>query len=75
VPSPEEINRQAGFEPARFSSGKPAPHNQGGAESGAVGANSGPIDPDLAAVIHAWPTLPEATRRQIAGVVKAARRE
>ena len=45
----------------------------GGAESGAVGAHSGPIDPDLALLIDAWPRLPEAVRRQIFSMVKLAR--
>jgi hypothetical protein len=43
----------------------------GGAESGAVGVQNGPIDPDLAAVVAAWPDLPEAVRRQVAKLVKA----
>jgi len=43
----------------------------GGAESGAVGAHPGPIDPDLALLIDARPRLPESVRRQILGMVKA----
>jgi hypothetical protein len=37
----------------------------GGAESGAVDADSDPIDADLAAVVRAWPTMPEQVRRAI----------
>jgi len=51
----------------------PAPAD--GAESGAVGALSAPIHPDLAAVIEAWPRLPEAVRAGIVAMVKAAERE
>ena len=47
----------------------------GGAESGPLGAHSGPIDPDLALLIDAWPRLPEAVRRHIVAMVEAARRE
>jgi hypothetical protein len=43
-----------------------------GAESGAVGAQNGPIDPQLAAVVAAWPTLPEAVRRRVMAMVNAA---
>jgi hypothetical protein len=31
-----------------------------------------PIDPDLAAVVLAWPTLPEAIRSGIVAMVEAA---
>jgi hypothetical protein len=46
--------------------------NESGAKSGALGAESTPIDPDLATIIDAWPTLPEAVRQQVVGFVKAA---
>jgi len=41
----------------------------GGAESGAVGARMGLSDPDLAAVVAAWPNLPEATRAAVVALV------
>ena len=44
----------------------------GAAESGAVGADSPPITADLAEVIEAWPTLPEAARAAILAMVRAA---
>jgi hypothetical protein len=44
---------------------------EGGAKSGAVGVRIAISDPDLAAVVEAWPTLPEAVRRQVVGLVKA----
>jgi hypothetical protein len=40
------------------------------AESGAVLPDSVPIDPDLAALIGAWPTLPAAVRRQIMAMTR-----
>ena len=43
-----------------------------GAESGAVGAEKALIDADLAAVIDAWPNLPEAIRAGIVAMVRAA---
>jgi hypothetical protein len=48
-------------------------HYLPGAESGAVGAQNTPIDPDLAEVIRAWPTLPEATRAGILAAVRGVR--
>ena len=44
----------------------------GGAESGALGGEFDPVDPDLAAVIEAWPKLPEAVRAGILAMVRAA---
>src|SRR5262245_25833574 len=56
----------------------------GGAESGAVAVNSAgptdaeksslvaPVDPDLARLVVAWPTLPEAIRRGILAIVESA---
>ncbi|MFH1998074.1 MAG: hypothetical protein ABIK28_00270 [Planctomycetota bacterium] len=46
--------------------------NQGGAECGAVDAQSDPIDADLLAIIDAWPVLPEAVKANIVAMVKAA---
>ncbi len=63
---------EMGLEPPPKSSGNPGCRPEGGAESGAVGAQSAPFPPDLAAVVAVWPTLPEATRRQVIGLVKAA---
>ena len=42
----------------------------GDAESGAP-ATSTPIDPQLAAVVAAWPTLPEAIRRAVLALIHA----
>ncbi len=65
----------------RAGTAKPGSHKQlrtresrGGAESGAVGAESAPADPDLQRLIDAWPTLPDAVRAGIAAMVRAAAR-
>jgi len=44
---------------------------QSGAESGALGAREAPVDPDLAAVVDAWPTLPAAIKAGILAMVRA----
>lgn len=46
--------------------------NQGGAESGALGAREAPLDPQLAAVARAWPTLPEPIKAGILAMIRAA---
>ncbi|MDC0934640.1 hypothetical protein OAS39_00025 [Pirellulales bacterium] len=38
----------------------------------AILEGSAPIDPDLAAVIDAWPELPEAVRADIVAMVRSA---
>ena len=61
-----------GLELAQESSGKQGFAPQGGAESGAVDARNGEIDPDLALIIASWPGLPEAVCRQVVAMVRAA---
>ena len=75
----------AGIELPTHSTGKSHYANQSGAESGALGAQSNanpvnathcepkPIDSDLAAIIAAWPTLPEAMKAGILAMVRAAK--
>jgi len=46
--------------------------DQGGAESGAPGAQLAPIDPELAAVVAAWADLPDAVRTGILAMVQAS---
>jgi hypothetical protein len=60
-----------GFEPPYKSPRNPPLPDEGGAESGALAA----IDPNLAAVVAAWPTLPEAIRAGIAAMVRAAQEQ
>jgi len=45
---------------------------QGEAESEAVWPNSGPLDAGLAAVVEAWPKLPEPIKAGIVAMVRAA---
>ncbi len=44
----------------------------GGAESGALRDEISSFDPDMAAVIKAWPALPDAIRAAILAMVRAA---
>ena len=61
-----------GTEHTANSSGNQGIAVQGGAKSGALSGDSAPIDPDLLAVVAAWPTLPQAVRRQVVAMVKEA---
>lgn len=42
------------------------------AESGAVGAQSGAVDPDLDLIVTCWPMLPENVRQGIVATVRQA---
>ena len=55
------------------SSGNKHTTTQSGAKSGALGAQSREIDPDLAAVIEAWEKLPDAVKAGIAAMVNSTR--
>lgn len=63
----------AGIEHGPKSSGNQGVGNQSGAESGALGAREAPIDPELAAVVDAWPALPAAIKAGILAMVRAAK--
>ena len=54
-----------GFEQPPKSSTKTHFLDQGGAKSGAIAE----IDPDLAALVAAWPTLPEPIRRAMLALI------
>ena len=54
--------------------GKMVDSQQGGAESGAVGAQNSPIDPDLELIIEVWPTLSDASKAELITIVKAVER-
>lgn len=62
----------AGIEPGPKSSGNNGGDDQSGAESGALDAQKVDFPPDLAAVVEAWPKLPEAIRAGILAMVQAA---
>ena len=61
-----------GLEHTLNSSEQHAVSEIGGAESGAVAAETSSIDPDLQAVIEAWPMLPEAIKAGILAMARAA---
>jgi hypothetical protein len=73
-----------GFEPSHDSSGNTRVSKSRGNKSGNIGPDSGPTptpttpatpppptDPDLSAVVAAWPTLPPAIRAGMLALVKA----
>jgi len=69
--SPPQVET-IGLEPPLKTTGKTGVSAKGGAKSGAVGAPSVPIDPDLQAVIEAWPQLPASVKTDILARVQAA---
>lgn len=62
-----------GIRTPRKNAGKTQVTNQSGAESGALGAREAPIDPELAAVVEAWPALPDAIKAGILAMIRAAK--
>ena len=74
--SPPVIMGPPGLEPGTLSactgSELQKTRDQPGAESGAVRAESQSYNPDLAAVVTAWPTLPEAVTAGILALVQAS---
>ena len=44
-----------------------------GAQSGALDARQGSLNPDLAAVVDAWPALPEAIKTGILAIIRGAK--
>lgn len=59
-----------GLEPVAISPKKTAISEKGGAESGALAAGNGPVDPDLQSIIEQWEDLPEATKDRIAAMLR-----
>ena len=62
-----------GFELPPRNTGNSSNSFQSGAESGALGALSAPIDPDLALLVKAWPGLPEAVKAKVVAMVREAK--
>jgi hypothetical protein len=62
-----------GIEPPANSLENTTLSTAGGAKCGALATNSSPIDLDLAAIIRAWPDLPEAIRAAVRALVETAR--
>jgi hypothetical protein len=67
IPNQEGQSRKANQD-----NGLRNPETSVGAEPGAVEPHPLPTDPDLSAVILAWPTLPEAVRVGIVAMVRAS---
>jgi hypothetical protein len=44
-----------------------------GAESGALGTQGGVLDPELRAIVDAWPALPEPIKAGILAMIRAGR--
>lgn len=70
---------RSGLEHLRFPSGNAGVSESGGSKSGNKGGGFGPptppatpTDPELAAVVAAWPDLPPAIRAGVLALVKAA---
>jgi hypothetical protein len=67
---------EAGIEPDSVSgdaaSGLRQSQSQSGTESGTVGGDSAQLDPDLATLVVAWPSLPETTRQSIVAMIRGA---
>jgi hypothetical protein len=63
----------AGIEPLSKNVGNIAIAKPSGADSGAVGAPTIPIDPELAAVVNAWSILPEAIKLGIQAMIRGAK--
>ena len=59
-----------GLELPHENTGKTGVSDQSGTESGALGAQEAPLDPELAAVVDAWPALPEAIKAGILAMVE-----
>jgi hypothetical protein len=57
----------------RKGSGKTRVLDQSGAESGAPDARVAALPPKLAALVDAWPTLPEAVKTVTVAMVQAAK--
>jgi len=49
------------------------PASEGRAQNGALSDDSPPLDADFAAIVRAWPTLPEAVKAGIVAMVEAAK--
>lgn len=72
TPNENQLGR-AGIEHPQEMAGKAPVSTQGGAESGALNAQTPSLPPDLAGVVDAWPSLPPAIRAGILAMIQAAK--
>jgi hypothetical protein len=72
LPRGRRSNGGAGNRTSPENPKKTALSEQRGTESGTVATDPTPIDPDLAKIIDAWPTLPEPIRAGILAMIRAA---
>ena len=61
-----------GIEPGSNSPENPTDSTEGGAKSGALASPPLAMDLALAALIDAWPTLPEPIRRAVLALIGSA---
>jgi hypothetical protein len=66
------LSGEGGIRTTSKNSAKSVDFGQGGAESGALVPEPAAIDPDLAAVVDAWATLPAAIKAGILAMIAAA---
>jgi hypothetical protein len=66
------LSGESGIRTTSKTSAKSVDFGQGGAESGALVPEPAAIDPDLAAVVDAWATLPAAIKAGILAMIGAA---
>jgi len=66
---------EVGLEHPPQTSEKTTDSQPDGAESGAPAARAAISDPELVALIDAWPDLPEPVRRGILAMIEAAKGE
>ena len=67
----KHIRECMGIEPTTKTPENPAFPHQGGVESGALAPEKPAIDPALASIIAAWPTLPKHIRDTIQMLVES----
>jgi hypothetical protein len=63
----------AGIEPGRQSSSNHRCLNESGAKSGALGDREARSDREFAAVVEAWPTLPDEIKAGILAIIQVAK--
>jgi len=66
------MSGEGGIRTPRETSAETALSTGSGAKSGALAIQDSHIDPALATIIDAWPTLPKAMRAGILAMVRAA---